>query len=107
MPQGSTADHGTEQALAVRRAINPSTVTRAGERLEALGLLERARNPLNKRETLLAPTLRGRRIVERVDRDRRKVLSAIMRRLPPDRRATVVAAFIQFTAAAAASGAEA
>jgi DNA-binding MarR family transcriptional regulator len=92
----------TMGAVAQELAINPSTVTRAGERLEALGLLQRAHNPLNRRERLLAPTAKGRRIVERVDHDRREVLTTIMRRLDPKERAAVTTAFEQFASAAAA-----
>ncbi|MFI7674192.1 MarR family winged helix-turn-helix transcriptional regulator [Actinophytocola sp. NPDC049390] len=91
----------TMSAVAHELAINPSTVTRAGEKLVALGLLQRARNPLNKRETLLAPTAEGRRIVEQVDTDRRQILSSIMRRLDEGTRTAVAAAFEHFVAAAA------
>jgi DNA-binding MarR family transcriptional regulator len=92
----------TMGAVAQELAINPSTVTRAGERLVALGLLQRAHNPLNRRERLLAPTAKGRRIVERVDHDRREVLTTIMRRLDANDRAAVTAAFEKFASAAAA-----
>lgn len=92
----------TMGAVAQELAINASTVTRAGERLVALGLLQRAQNPLNKRETLLAPTFEGRRIVEQVDHDRRQVLAEVLRQLDANARSTVLAAFEVFTAAAAA-----
>lgn len=79
--------------------MNPSSVTRACERLVGQKLVHRAQNPLNKREILLAPTARGRQVVERVDADRRAVLTAALRQLPPDDRAVVVAALRTFTAA--------
>ncbi|GAB1514007.1 MarR family winged helix-turn-helix transcriptional regulator [Actinophytocola sp. KF-1] len=91
----------TMSAVAQELAINPSTVTRAGEKLVALGLLQRARNPLNKREMLLAATAEGRRIIARVDTDRRQILSAIMQQLDERTRAAVAAAFERFAAAAA------
>ncbi|GAA5165541.1 MarR family transcriptional regulator [Amycolatopsis dongchuanensis] len=81
--------------------LNPSSVTRACEKLVALGLVNRAQNPLNRRETLLAPTARGRQIVDQVDADRQEVLGAVLDRLSPETRAAVVAAFAEFTAAAA------
>jgi DNA-binding MarR family transcriptional regulator len=141
--QTSTADDGTDQAMAVLRAmvdiadstvekvteqltltqfrvlrtvaertpvtmsavahdltLNPSTVTRACDRLESLGLLQRAQNPLNKREVLLAPTPEGARIVAQVDHARREALSTIMRRLGTDRD-TATTAFELFATAAA------
>ncbi|TVT23020.1 MarR family transcriptional regulator [Amycolatopsis acidiphila] len=81
--------------------MNPSSVSRACDRLARLDLLQRAQNPLNKRETLLAPTPRGRQIVDRVDHDRRAVLSAVLDQLEPAARESVVAALKQFAAAAA------
>ena len=86
----------TMSAVARELAVNPSSVTRACERLLALELLQRARNPLNRRETLLAPTTAGRRVVERVDHDRRAVLSSILRRLDPAARDAVTSAFAVF-----------
>jgi DNA-binding MarR family transcriptional regulator len=80
--------------------LNPSSVTRACERLVALGLLQRAQNPLNKRETLLAPTGKGRQIAERVDRERRAVLTAVLQRLDAPSRAAAARAFDEFARAA-------
>ncbi|MFJ7219063.1 MarR family winged helix-turn-helix transcriptional regulator [Amycolatopsis sp. NPDC098790] len=77
-------------------ALNPSSVTRACDRLVTLNLLEKATNPLNRRETLLAPTAQGRRLVDRVDRDRRQVLAAVLDRLDADDRAAAEAAFARF-----------
>lgn len=90
----------TMTAVAQELALIPSTVTRAGDRLVSAGLLQRAQNPLNKREVLLAPTAEGRRIVDQVDHDRRAALSAILGRLGEDTRAMVTAAFDRFAAAA-------
>ena len=86
----------TMGAVAQELAINPSSVTRACDRLTAEGLLERAPNPLNKREILLAPTARGRRIVERIDHDRREALAVIMREMSAESRAGTASAFAQF-----------
>ncbi|MEV4313593.1 MarR family transcriptional regulator [Actinocrispum sp. NPDC049592] len=80
--------------------ITPSSVTRACERLVTAGLLQKAPNPLNRREILLAPTAAGRQTVNRVDQDRRAALTAILDRLPPEVRASVVAAFGHFARAA-------
>lgn len=91
----------TMGAVARELAVNPSSVTRAGERLLALGLLERTQNPRNRRETLLAPTAAGLRVLDRVDHDRRAVLSAVLRKLGPADRAAVTSAFALFAEAAA------
>jgi DNA-binding MarR family transcriptional regulator len=97
----------TMARVAKELGMNPSSVTRACEKLVSLNLLQRAQNPLNKRETLLAPSPRGRQIVDRVDHDRRAVLTAILERIEPETRARVVTALKQFTAAAAANDATA
>lgn len=81
-------------------AINPSSVTRACEKLVALRLLQRAQNPLNKREILLAPTARGRQVVGQVTDDRRTALARILDRLDGDSRAAVTTAFERFAVAA-------
>lgn len=90
----------TMSVVARELAVNPSSVTRACERLAGLRLVHRARNPLNGRETILAPTPRGRQIVERVARERHQALSAILERLDEDTRAAVGVAFKRFVAAA-------
>jgi DNA-binding MarR family transcriptional regulator len=90
----------TMSRVAAELDINPSSVTRACDKLEALNLVQRAQNPLNKRETLLAPSAKGRRIVERVDHARRAELSAILRRTEPMAQANVAAAFELFVTAA-------
>ncbi|WP_410573786.1 MarR family winged helix-turn-helix transcriptional regulator [Amycolatopsis sp. cmx-4-61] len=77
-------------------ALNPSSVTRACDRLVALKLLEKAPNPLNRRETLLAPAAAGRQLVDRVDRDRRRVLAGVLGRLDPGTREAAIAAFARF-----------
>jgi DNA-binding MarR family transcriptional regulator len=72
-------------------ALNPSW--------GALNLLEKAPNPLNRRETLLAPTGPGRQLVDRVDHDRRQVLAAVLRRLDADARDAAITAFERFARA--------
>lgn len=77
-------------------ALNPSSVTRACDRLVGLNLLEKAPNPLNRRETLLAPSAAGRQLVERVDLDRRRVLAAALRQFDGAARDAAIAAFERF-----------
>ncbi len=88
-------------------AMNPSSVTRACDRLVALNLLEKAPNPLNRRETLLAPTGPGRQLVDRVDRDRRRVLASVLSRLDPATRAAAITAFERFAGAVEADESDA
>lgn len=90
----------TMSRVAQDLGLSPSSVTRACDKLVASELVQRAQNPLNKRETLLAPTAKGRQLVERVDSDRRAVLSAILVRLDAADRAALVTAFARFTAIA-------
>lgn len=88
--------------VAEELVTNPSTITRACDRLAALELLHKAQNPLNRRETLLAPTAKGRQLVERVHEERRRMLAAVLGRLEPDARAATVDAFARFADAASA-----
>lgn len=91
----------TMSRVADELGINPSSVTRACDRLTALDLLERAQNPLNRRETLLAPTAAGRQLVERVDNDRRAMLAAVFDRMSPADRERVAGGFEHFARSAA------
>ena len=93
----------TVGAVAQELSVNPSSVTRACTRLAELGLLDRAQNPLNRREVLLAPTARGRRLVEQVDHDRRQVLTEVLAALRSTDRAALTAAFDRFAAVADAN----
>ncbi|MFC7342986.1 MarR family transcriptional regulator [Saccharopolyspora griseoalba] len=86
--------------VAEELAMNPSSVTRACDRLVQLELVQRARNPLNKRETLLAPTASGREIVARVNRQRRTMLREVLDRMDPAARSAAVEAFARFAEAA-------
>jgi DNA-binding MarR family transcriptional regulator len=90
----------TMSRVARELAMNPSSVTRACDRLSALDLLQRAPNPLNRREILLAPTSKGRQVVDRVDHGRRQALEAVLGRLEPARRYAVAEALADFAAAA-------
>lgn len=90
----------TMSAVAQSLGVNPSSVTRACEKLVTVELLMRAQNPLNRREVLLAPTALGRKRVEQVAHDRRAALARVLDRLDDHTRARVTAAFEHFAAAA-------
>ena len=78
--------------LAAALGVHPSTFTRNADRLVAAGWVRRAENPDNRRETLIALTPAGRRLVDRI-RD-------ILVRLDAPERALVLEAMGAFSRAA-------
>lgn len=58
-------DRQTVGALAERLALESSTLTPLLKRLEAAGLVGRARNPENERQVIVALTAEGRKIQDR------------------------------------------
>jgi DNA-binding MarR family transcriptional regulator len=79
--------------------VAPSTAMRMVDRLIAAGLADRQTNPDNRRETRLRLTDEGRRTVEDVTARRRAEITAIVERLAPSQRATLVEALTAFNAA--------
>ncbi|MEW2505903.1 hypothetical protein AB0878_36110 [Amycolatopsis sp. NPDC047767] len=76
-----------------------TTISRHGSARRRLpAAAAKAQNPLNKRETLLAPTAKGRQVVDRADGERRQVLD----QLDQDARAAAVWAPARFADAASA-----
>lgn len=80
-------------------AVNPSTAMRMAERLVAAGMIDRAPNPENRRESILALTGTGRRVVEQVTDRRRDEIAAIVQRMPADHRDRLVEALEAFSTA--------
>ena len=78
--------------LAVLLQVAPSTAMRMVDRLIAAGLADRQTNPDNRRETLLRLTDEGHRTVEDVTSRRRAEISAIVARLAPGQRTSLVKA---------------
>jgi DNA-binding MarR family transcriptional regulator len=85
--------------LAEHLRVAPSTAMRMVDRLIAAGLADRQTNPGNRRETLLRLTTEGRRTVAEVMARRRTEVEAIVERLSPDQRDTLVGALTAFNAA--------
>jgi DNA-binding MarR family transcriptional regulator len=86
--------------LAVRLAVNPSSVSRLCDALVNDGMLKRARNPLNQREVLLAPTAKGQRLVAETFERRRAMVRDVLSRIEdPARREAVGLALAEFAAA--------
>ncbi|MEU8912059.1 MarR family transcriptional regulator [Streptomyces nigrescens] len=86
-------------ALAELLQVAPSTAMRMVDRLITAGLAHRQANPGNRRETLLQLTDEGRRTVEEVTARRRAEISAIVERLAPEQRASLIEALTAFNEA--------
>ncbi len=86
-------------ALAELLQVAPSTAMRMVDRLITAGLAHRQANLGNRRETLLQLTDEGRRTVEEVTARRRAEISAIVERLAPEQRASLIEALTAFNEA--------
>ncbi len=95
------ASHGptTSSDLAAALSVHASTVTRMVDRLAGKGLVERS-TPADRREVVVAVTAAALDVVGAVTESRRREMAAVMDRIPPARRAAVVAAFQEFATAA-------
>jgi DNA-binding MarR family transcriptional regulator len=80
--------------------IKPSTATRLCDRLVARRLVRRAVDPTNRREVTITLTAAGRRLVADVTARRRREIAAIVARVPPAQRATIVEGLAAFRDAA-------
>jgi DNA-binding MarR family transcriptional regulator len=96
------AGHGTTRSgsLAELVGVHASTFSRTTDRLAAGGWVRRVPNPKSRRETLVELTETGRRLVAGVVQRRRSELSAVLRKVPVDKRPSVRAAFEAFAEAA-------
>jgi DNA-binding MarR family transcriptional regulator len=96
------AAHGTQHVgeLAAALGIQPSTATRLCDRLVARKLVRRAVSRSNRRETEIALTATGRKLVDRVTALRRRELARIVARIPGPARAATVEALNAFADAA-------
>jgi DNA-binding MarR family transcriptional regulator len=90
----------TVTAIAEQLTVNPSTAMRMVDRLAAADMITRSVNPAVRREHLVRLTRAGRRVVDGVTARRRAEIEDIVARMPPGRRAGLVAALRAFTAAA-------
>ena len=96
------ADHGSQRVadLAALLGVNSSTTTRMSARLRRKGLLIRRTDPSDRRATRLEITAAGEAVVRTVMTRRQGVIGRIARRIPDDRRHTMVESMHAFTAAA-------
>ena len=77
-------------AVATGMGVHPSNATRTVERLVSAGLLHRSDDPTDRRNLVLELTERGRELVEGVMDQRRAAIAAILDRMPPGRRRSLV-----------------
>jgi DNA-binding MarR family transcriptional regulator len=87
-------------ALAERLDALPSTFSRALDRLEQGGWVERVPSTESRREVIVEATERARALVGAVTEARRAELAAVLERIPDDRRESLAAAFREFAEAA-------
>lgn len=85
--------------LAAALGVHPSTVTRLVDRLVAKGFVQRS-TPADRREVLVSVTPAAKSVIDEVSEARRKELVGVMKRLKPEKRDAVVAAFEAFSDAA-------
>lgn len=85
--------------LAEALGVNPSTATRAVDRLLEAGLVDRRTNPRSRRETQISLTTAGQRVVREVTRRRRKEISRIVAKMPRTHQRGLVRALTAFSQA--------
>lgn len=77
-------------AVAAGLGVHPSNATRAVDRLVSAGLLDRRDDPTDRRNLILELTPAGRDLVDKVMDRRRTAIAAILDRMPPGRRRSLV-----------------
>ena len=87
-------------ALAERLDALPSTFSRALDRLEQGGWVERVPSIESRREVIVRATERAERLVGTVTEARRREVAAVLDRLPEHRRTVVAATLREFADAA-------
>lgn len=85
--------------LADALGVNPSSATRAVDRLIDAGLVDRQTNPHSRREMLVSLTPAGQRVVRDVTRRRREEITAIVTRMPRTHQRGLVRALTAFSQA--------
>lgn len=79
--------------------VNPSTAKRMIDRLITSGMVERAQNPVTRREVVVEASRAGRRVVGEVMARRRAEISRIVARMPEHLRHGLVEALTAFAEA--------
>jgi DNA-binding MarR family transcriptional regulator len=95
-------------AVAAVLGVNPSTASRACDRLAESGLVQRSANEEDRRQVTLSLTPAGRRLLDRLMDRRREILAAVVREMSEADREGLMSGLRAFNdVAKAASGPEA
>lgn len=86
--------------VAERVGVHPSTLSRTVEKLVAAGWIDRATAEDSRREVHVTLSAKGKRLVGRVTRERRKAIAAVLEGMAPADRAAVRRGMELFSAAA-------
>lgn len=86
--------------LAERLGVNASTALRTVDKLVAGRFVERRENEHDRREVVIEPTARGKRLVNQVTARRRAAIEDIVVAMPVGHRRHLVDALLSFAAAA-------
>jgi DNA-binding MarR family transcriptional regulator len=73
-------------------AVNPTMLSRIVGKLEDAGLISRVGDPVDRRVVTVSVTAAGRRTQEQVRDERNQLLTALLKGLPPEEAAAVIAA---------------
>jgi DNA-binding MarR family transcriptional regulator len=79
--------------------VQPSTTGRMVDRLVGAGLIDRRPHPTSRRELVAELTVRGRRVVQTVNANRREELAGVVAKMPARERRGLVRALVAFSAA--------
>jgi DNA-binding MarR family transcriptional regulator len=85
--------------LAEALGVNPSTATRAVDRLIDAGLVDRRTNPRSRREAQVSLTVAGERVVRKVTALRRAEIAGIVARMPRTHQKGIIRALSAFSRA--------
>lgn len=90
----SIAQHGPVKLgrLAEHEAVSPATLSRVVARLAELGLVVRSTDPDDARSARVAPSARGRELLDTVQRERTAALACALGELPTGDLARLAAA---------------
>jgi DNA-binding MarR family transcriptional regulator len=78
--------------LAASESVNPTQLSRAIAQLVQDGLVERSSDEGDRRAAWVEPTAAGKRLAERIRRERTDALSMALQELPADERDRIVSA---------------
>jgi DNA-binding MarR family transcriptional regulator len=87
-------------SVAAELAVNPSNASRTCDRLTRAGLLDRRESEVDRRNITLTLTAAGRRLVQKVTRQRRTAIEKVLRGMPAAAREGLADALAEFAAAA-------